>query len=249
MKKIADPKNLPLFTLSAGIVGLLLRLWLFTSGIDSKNLLITSHPANALVFILTAIVIVVLFLGVRPLSAVGRYRQLFPASSLGAGGCLAAAVGILVTNIRAVLSLQDTITVIVLVLGILASASLVALAVCRQKGKQPHFLLHTAVTVYLMLHLVAQYRHWSPEPQLQTYFFQLLACVFLMLTAYHSTVLDVQKGSRRWFVFFNQAALYCCLLSIAGENWLFYLTMAVWTFTGICSLQVKKASPAEPEEA
>lgn len=248
MKNILTPKLLPVFPLTAGILGLALRLWLFGTGMDEKGLLVASHPANVLLFILTAIVMVALYLCVSPLAPVSRYCQLFPASPLRAAGCLAAAAGILLTNIGEIAQQQDTLTFLVLVLGILASVSFVLLALCRFKGAKPNFLLHTIVTVYLMFHLVAQYRHWSPEPQLQTYFFQLLACVFLMCCAYHATTLDVKKGSRRWYVFCSQAALFFCLLSIRDENWLFYLTMALWTATNLCALQTKKPRYIKQEE-
>ena len=100
--------------------------------------------------------------------------------------------------------------------------------------KQIHCAL---VTVYLMFHLVSQYRLWSSESQLLIYFFPLMASIFLMLSAYHSAVLDLRKESRSGFVFFSQAALFFCMISIYSQSWLFYTTMSLWLATGLCSLQ------------
>ncbi len=238
--------TLPIFTFFAGLAGLGLRLWLLCDGIDHKGLLETDHPALLLTVILTAIVLAVLGLSIRPLEPMDSYPRLFPGWNLAGLGCMVAASGILYTNIRELTVRQDLITVVTLLVGLAASVSLVLLGILRWRGHRPHYLLHCAVTVYCMLHLVSQYRMWSGEPQLAIYVFPLLASVFLMLTAYHSAVLDAHKGKRRWFVFCNQAALFFCCLSIPGDSWPFYLAMAFWMVSGICNLS--PGQPAEHEE-
>lgn len=246
MKKIFKPGILPLFTLIAGAVGFGLRLWLFLPGVDERGLLPASHPAGTLVFILTAIVLVVLALCVRTLSPITKYSKLFPAWLPAAIGCVAAAAGILYVDIRDLVIQPDVITIVTLVLGLVASAALLILGYCRWKGNHPSFWLQAAITVYFMLHLVSQYRLWSSESQLQVYFFPLLASVFLMLTTYHGAVLDAEKkGSRRWYVFCNQAALFFCCLSLQGSTWPFYLVMAIWLVTGLCSVSVRESTEGE----
>lgn len=246
MKKFLKPAWLPLFTLIAGLVGLGLRLWLFLGGTDEKGLLVAKHPAGILVFILTAIFLVVLALWVLPLNPVAKYQKLFPARPLAGIGCMAAAAGILYVDIRDLIARQDTITMITLVVGVIAAGALVLLGVCRWRGKRPSFWPRAAVTVYFMLHLISQYRLWSAESQLQVYFFPLMASVFLMLTAYHGAVLDSEKnGSRRFYVFTSQAALFFCFLSLQGNSWPFYLTMGLWQAADLCSLKPYKAPETE----
>lgn len=250
MNKIFKSTLFPLFTLLAGAVGFALRLWLFGTGIDEKGLLVSGHPAGILVWVLTAVVILVVLLCARTLTPLGKYSQLFPACIWAGFGCIAAAAGILYVDIRELLLKRDSITVITLVLGVLAAAALLILGFCRWKGKRPTFWLHGIITVYFMLHLVSQYRLWSSEPQLQMYFFPLMASVLLMLTAYHGTVLDTQKNSgRRWYVFCNQTALFFCCLSLRGVSWPFYLAMAAWLGTGLCSVTPAQPQTAESEEA
>lgn len=244
MKKIFKPTILPLFTLIACAIGFGLRLWLFLTGVDARGLLPAGHIAGILSFVLTAIVLAVLFLCVRPLTPLGSYSKLFPAWLPAGIGCALAAVGILYVNIRDLIARQDAITIAVLVLGLVAAAALLILGFCRWKGKHPSFWLQAAITVYFMLHLISQYRLWSSESQIQVYFFPLLASVFLMLTAYHGAVLDADKKSgRRAYVFCNQAALFFCCMSLQGASWPFYLAMAAWLGTGLCSLTAAK--PAE----
>ena len=247
MKNLFKPAIIPTFTLSAGILGLILRAWLFFGGTDRKGLLVASHPANALTLILTALVLAVLFICIRPLRAVDRYQQLFPRTVLPTIGCVTAAIGIAWVNLRDLNLRTDAITMITLFLGILAFLCLLFLARCRFKRIRPVFYLHMVVTVYLMFHLISQYRLWSAEPQLQVYFFPLLASVFLMLTGYQAAVLDARKSGRRWFVFCNQAALFCCCLSLWGDSWLFYLTMGFWMLSSLCSLDVQTAEPPAQE--
>ena len=243
MNKIFKSTLLPVFTLICGLLGFGLRLWLFGTGIDEKGLLVAGHPASVLIWILTAIVVAVVALGVRKLMPIEKYNQLFPASPVAGIGCMLGATGILYGTIREYLQVRDTITLVTLILGLLAAVALVLLGACRWQGKRPAFWLQSAVTVYFMLHLVSQYRLWSAESQLQVYFFPLLASVFLMLTAYHGAVLDAEKGSRRWYVFGSQCALFFCCLSLQGSSWPFYLAMALWLTTGLCSL-----TPASTQE-
>lgn len=235
MKQLFHHRILPLFTILAGGLGLALRLWLFSTGVDEKGLLISAHPANSLIFILTALVLLVLFLTTKDIKHTPPLKVLFPRSFAAAFGCFAAAAGILAADITEYLTIRDTVSLVCCVLGLIAAAALVFAGVCRLQGKHPAYLFHAAVTIYFVLHLVLQFRVWSPEPELQRYAFPLFASVFLMLTAYHRATLDAQTGKRRAFVFCSQAALFFCMISLNGQDWLFYLTMAAWTATGLCA--------------
>ncbi len=248
MKKMFRATYLPLFTLLAGVIGFALRLWLFGAGIDEKGLLIAGHPAGILVWILTALVMAMLALSTRKLDAVAKYSMLFPRSAFAGIGCILGAAGLLYVNIRELLQVQDVITIVTLILGLAAAVALLLLGACRWQGKRPAFWLHSVMTVYFMLHLISQYRLWSAESELQIYFFPLLASVFLMLTAYHGTVLDAEKGSRRWYVFTSLSALFFCCLSLQGTSWPFYLTMGLWLGTGLCTLKPAAIQTSEQEE-
>ena len=244
MKKCLQPKYVPLLALCGGVLGFFLRLWLFSTGVDEKGLLRQDHPAAAMVFILTGLVLLGIYLCLRPLTGQGTYRRIFPRSPLAAIGCWVGAIGILITDIVELASAADSITFLSGLFGIAAAGCLVVLGWCRWNGARPNHLLHGIVTVYLLLHLVSQYRLWSAESQLQVYFFQLLASLFLMLSTYHRTTLDAGKGSRRQFLFFQFGALFFCCMALFGETPLFYLTLAVWAGTVDCFLKPLTSKPS-----
>lgn len=247
MNKYLKPSYLPSVTLLSGALGLVLRGWLVLAGTDEKGLLVTTHPAHILVFVLTALVLATIFLCVRPLGAIKRYQDLFPSGVLPGTGCIMAALGVLWVSLREFKLRNDSVTTVCLSLAVLAAICLVLIAIFRFRQQRPPFWFHVGTTLFFMVHLISQYRLWSPEPQLQVYFFPLLSSVFLMLTAYYSAVLDAKKTSRRWFVFCNQSALFFCFVSLWSDSWLFYLTMGFWMFTGLCSLQVTEAPSAEED--
>lgn len=237
MKIALKPTLLPWFTLGAGGLGLCLQVWL-RSKADDQGLLPAGHIAGSLSLILFALVMVVLFLCSRKLTPMHRYSHLFPADLLGAAGCTVGAVGFVLAAFSQPSS--NVLTILHMICGICAAACLLLCGYCRFTGRQPVFWYHCVITVFFMLHLILICKQWGAQPQLQLYFFPSLAVIFLLLTAYQHTTLDAGRGLRQWYVFFNQSALFCCLLAAAGENKLFYLTMAAWMSTNLCSLQTRQ---------
>ena len=235
MKLLSKYPILPWLPLGAGLLGICLRLWLFAGGIDEKGLLITGHPANILLFILTAAVMAVLFLRLRTLGHAPGYSHLFPRSIPAAVGNGVAAMGIILTL---PLSLSGTT-----VLGLLSAACFAYLAFCALKHLRPAFWLYGIITVYFMVYAVGQYRVFSTEPQISIYFFELLATVFLMLSFYYRAALTIGESKRTAYVFCNQAALFFCCLSLTNSNRFLYLGMAVWAATNLCCLKSVNRHP------
>lgn len=225
MKNPVNPKILPFFTLSTGVLGIVIRFWLFSTGIDDSGLLVTSHPGNTISFILTALTLGVLLLAVLncPKSAVSG------ASKPGAAACWIAALGLLIADFTEMTLIQDTLSKFSLVLGILCAVCFVLSGLCRLQGKKTPMLAHILICVYFMAHLILQYRMWNTETQIQIYFFPLLASVTLMLYAYHRSMADQVGVNLRRELFFGQAALFFCCMSLNDQNGLFYLCMALWT--------------------
>ncbi len=224
------PRHLPVFALPLGIIGFFVRYWLLTGGLDSRELIIPEHPANILSFVLLPTTFGVFYLMLKPLTGKPAHKQLFPKSLLALFGALAAAAGLLITLL---FSTQPTINYI---FGVAAALGVAAGGILQFTKKRPNVFCHGIVALYMMLHLIFQYKQWSAEPELQEYFFPLLACIFVMLTAYHRTCLDNLSGSRKWFAFFNYGSVFLCLTSLYSENWLFYLSLGLWCFTNGCSL-------------
>lgn len=236
MKNPLRPKYIPLLALGGGAIGFALQLWLLSSGIDKKGLILTGHPASILLFLLTGAVILGLFLCALPATGKKPYRSLFPTSRAAALGYWVAAAGVACKAYAFLFRSSDTVTFLCGILAAGAVISLIIVGFCRLKGIRPNPLLHSVVAAYLMLHLVCQYRDWSAEPQIQSYFFSMMASVFLMLGCYYLAVLDADKTNMQQCIFFSYGALFFCFLSLSSDAWLFYGAMAIWIALSGCQL-------------
>jgi hypothetical protein len=96
------------------------------------------------------------------------------------------------------------------------------------RNKRLPYQLCAILTVVLMLNTVAQCQIWGAEPQLQSYFFPLLASIFLILTAYYKTTLAASQGNPKMLAFFSQGALFFCCLSLNTPQWPLYFGMLFW---------------------
>ena len=237
MKKFLKPANLPLFVLAAGIIGIALRFWLLSTGIDNKGLLVTGHPAGILLWLLAGITAVVVILGCLPLAEANKYTFNFPPSPVGAVGEGILALGILAVSILSLLNAHDSLSTITSIAGLLSVIPLAFCAFCRFRGVKPMFLLHSLACIFWVLRLVSLYRVWSPEPQLQSYIFQLFANVFMMLSFYQRTAFDVGVGNRRSHAATHLATVFfCCLAMIGSQDWFLYIACALWALTDLCRL-------------
>lgn len=241
MKKILKPANLIWLVLAGGLIGLLLRLWLFSSRAEETGLLANGHPAEPLLWLLTAAVVAAVIFGTRRLEEAAKYSFNFPPSLPGAVGCLIAALSICIASLAEWLTYSDPLTVIASILGILSTVALVVVAYGRWKGQRQSILLNGVICLHFMFRLVSQYRHWSADPQLMDYCFPLLASVCLMLSVYHRAAFDVKQGNRRLHSIFHLCAVYFCFVSLIGkENVLFYLGTGIWMLTNLCNLTPRK---------
>lgn len=228
MKKRNSSLLLHLVPLILGVLGFCLRLWLYGTGVDEKGLLITSHPANALVLAVLAVGLA--FSGLFAMQLPGRKQSKpFPPSEVGGIGCFVAAAGIVIGNILELKDSRELFTILSFAIGLLAAGCFVLVGLGRRKGQHSSLLSCCITCAYFMIHLVCQYRLWSSEPQLQEYIFPLLASVMLMLCCYYRAQLDIRGKGLGWYVFCNRAALVCCLCALNTGSWAFYLSMAIWT--------------------
>lgn len=232
MKSITKTRFFPWSTLLVGIIGFALRCWLY-SGLEG-NLLPAHHPAGTICFILLAIMLAAIWLAVQNVSAQAEYWELFPKSVAAAVGIFVAAVGLGVSAFT--VKGLGVLRYIVPGVGVMGAVALVLTGLLRLRGWKPAWMLHGAVALYLMLRTMASCSMWSAQTQLQMYFFQLLGCCFLMLAAYYRVALGIRGGKPALYVFFAQAALFCCCLSCVGSDWLFYLSAGIWVAADYCAL-------------
>ena len=239
MKHPFSSHILPCFSMGAGGLGLCLRLWLF-SATDAKGLLPAKHPAQTLLFILTAMAVLILFLATRQLRPVRIPHKTLRLVNMA--GHIAGGLGLILAAITdfsmGVVSLAK-VAMILCLLGGLAMFFAAFLIACKKK---PPYWLYAGLTAVLMVDAVAQCQVWGAVPQLQEYFFPLLATIFSILTAYHRTALAARMGKPRYLAFFSQCALFFCCLSLNSQQWPMYLGLMLWT-----GVQLFPALPLEKE--
>ena len=152
MKKHLNPAYLPLVSLGAGLLTMILRFILLAVGEDDKGLLVTGSFPDVFSWLLSIAAMVVLLLGTWNLREANKFSFNFPASSIGAAGILAAALGILITALSKLFFGGDALDIVNSLLGLLAVAALVFVALARYQGQRPSVLFHSVVCIYLLLH-------------------------------------------------------------------------------------------------
>lgn len=241
MKISVKPAILKYLVLAAGGLGLVLRALLYALTTDEQGLLARNHPLAILLSALTIVVLAGVFLLSRSITGPERYSDCFQPSLPGGIGCMLAAVGILITTISEMGSASDSVDLVVRVMAFAAIGALIVAGLSRLMGSRASFLFYVALCLYFCVRMVSQYRHWSSNPQLQDYCFHLLACVGLMLTAYHHAAFGADMSSHRNLWFYALATVYLCCVSLAGpEHQLFYLGTGIWAFTSLSNLTPKK---------
>lgn len=249
MKKIFRPKLLPFTTLAFAALGVLMRIWTIGSGPDKYTTLYEPNPlAWTMLWIVTVGAALSILLLSAPLKNPGRYSQNFPPSILGAIGTGLAALGIMTSGMSMLTTATDGLTRFTGLLGMVSAFALIFVSFSRFNGQRPNFLLHALMCLFFALRIFNKCKLWSNEPQLSVFLLPFLASVCVMLAAYHLVSFDVDLGKRRRSLFWSLMGIYFCVLSLpACEEPLFYLLMAIWLLTNLCSLRSLKTKPhAEP---
>ena len=227
---------LPYLTMGAGGLGLRLRLWLF-SATDEKGLLPHFHIADPLLYILTALTLGSIFLACRQ-----RCTSPVPRQRLRLWDALGHVLGGLGLLLCAVFSLFDPAAAgLAVLVGVLLGGSILILTgVLTALGKAAPYWIFALLTAALMLYTIAQCRVWGGEPQLQVYFFPLMASVFAILTSYHRTLLAAGQRKARLLAFFSQSCLFFCFLSLNTRQWPLYLGLLCWACAQLIPCYKKK---------
>lgn len=235
MKRFLKPYQLPLIALGSGILGALLRLWLYKGGVDEKGLLISGHPSQILIWILTAAVLAVLILYALGLKGAPKYSFNFPVSPAGAVGCLLAAAGAAWYGLSGLISGGFSLAAL---LAFPAACAMGLLGDLRRKGLRPSPALHCIFCLFLAADLLAQYRVWCADPQISDYCFALLGLVCALLSGFQSACFAGGMGRRDLHALFHLAGIFFCLMCLphGGRPWL-YLSLAAWMYTDLCSLR------------
>ncbi len=230
-----------LVSLVLGAAGLLLNLAVVLAGHDKNGLVKPGYlPGIALVIVGIAgiAVPVALFWGNKTQK---KYLQLFTASGPAAAALAVLALGLALTGIiEFTQSPQVGLDFWRCFTAILSGPALLLCAWCRLKGKRPVWLCWAMVTAHLILLLVSGYREWSRQTELNAYAYQLLACVSLMLSAYHQAAADAGVGNLKEYLIFSLMSVALCPIAMIGSPyWLFYLCFWLYHSFNLYCLNLK----------
>lgn len=181
---------------------------------------------------MAALACICLFMGKRK-----KMEKNLPASLPASGVMFLGAGGVFVSFLMLLLGTPDLFDTVVYAMGLLGAICLGIQAYLRAggKGSTPAGVV---VTLALAASHLARFRHWSSDPLLGDYCFQLLAGVFAMLATYNLAGFPIEKGHRRITLFYTHIAAMFCIISLpdAGlDNRLYYGGLALWLLAGSCT--------------
>ncbi len=239
MKKKLDKALL--LSMVTGSIGFLLNMAVVLKGYDSKGLPKDGFfPAMVLPFfaVIAALVPLVMFFKMK---GTRKYLHMFPASIRAAAGILCVAFGIFLPSLLSLLDGSRGIALWRNIFGLVSALALIPCALCRKLGKRPVWLCWGVVTMFLVLHLVANYPVWSREASLNKYFYQLLAGAALMLSAYQQTAADAGIGNLKEYLVLSLMCVVLCPMAMMGSSqWLMYLAFFVYHVLNLLSLDLTK---------
>ena len=112
--------------------------------------------------------------------------------------------------------------------SIIGGLAMFFMAALKYARKRLPYWLPAILTIVFMLNAVVQCQIWGAVPQLQFYFFPLLAWIFLILSAYNKTTFAAKQGNPKLLAFFSQSAVFFCCLSLNTTQWSLYFGMLLW---------------------
>ena len=217
------PAALKRTVLGCGAAAFTLYRLLYATGVDGRGLLKSGHYAWVLLCLLSIAVGGLILTGTAQLRGTdARFRRSLPAAVC----CALAAVSALAGGLVHLGSGQPVFAVI----AFLAAGGFAAVTLCRFRGRRPNFVMHAVICIHFALQLLKRYQDSSFDPQIQGYFFQLLACIALAGTAYQLAAADLERGSRRWLWAAGLAAVYLCALCLGSSASGLFLTGGAWAF-------------------
>lgn len=235
MKDLRKPAFL-LPVILVGFVAQLLRRLLYWVAVDEKNLLVSNHPLEIALWIavLTGAILVVAALWKAKGMEIPEENSpaLVPALGHGvmAGVILMMLLG---DDFRS----GETVSLVQKVLGIVCVPGLVWNGICRVRGKTPCFLFHGAVSLFLLMHLICQYRMWSANPQLQDYVFDMLAGAALTLFGYYCAADSAGMGNRLMQLATGLMGMMLSIVALSGTDYpALFVGGAIWAATNLHAL-------------
>ena len=220
MKKTVWIPPLALTCGLAGVAAGLLRWRLLSTGADHKGLLEAGHPLGILSWILTAAVVVL----VAGLLWKHRKAEFALRSAPGSEAVRMVAMAMAALALWGHTRLENAAAIV----AVIAAAAALVRLLLGKKQLSPAFADIPALLFYLLC-LLALYRGWSSEPEVQRYAFSLLALVCLMFATYFRSATALGMGKCLLFLGCGFLGVYFSFAAAADPGFTgMFLVMGVW---------------------
>ena len=235
-KQKFGPMPVLALTIVGSIGGFILRKLILAHGYDELGVQITGSLPYVGLWILTFLVLGGLGFFCYGMGTRSSAEENLKPSVMACIGGVVSGLLLSAVNLIAILDHPSTLEAVACYLGLISGIVIAYGGFLRLKGKH-YGPLGMIIPVYLAVWVVTHFTIWSTDPLLGDYCFQLLACIFSMLASMHLAGFPIGRGSRRLSLFYALGAVYFCSISLAQKDeFLFYLAMLLWFFTGLCDL-------------
>ena len=230
-----------------GLVCLLLRQWLLSTGLDEKGLLLPGQPAATLVWVMTASVCALL---VWVFFTWQKHTTcLFPGTALSAVATLFLILGYTLVIWQQLLRPMSLLALVTCVFGAVSVLCMALVAWGQFRGQRMHPLLYCSNVFFQLVFLLLQYPLWSREAQPQEHLFQTVACAGMLITVFCRAELAAGKISGRNYTVFSRGTLFFSVAAVAHCNQpLLYLCFALYILLDGCHLHYKQPKTEQPQE-
>lgn len=229
-----------------GLAALGLRWLLYRTAVDEKGLLVKMHPLSIALLVLTAAVLLLIYITVRKQEEATVFADRSPRSIPAALGHAVMAGIILTTVLAGSPQTSGYLATVWECLGKAAFPCLVLAGTDRLRGKKSFFLLHVVPCLFLVVHIVCQYQTWSGNPQMMDYVFALLGTMALMFFGFYTAAMEADCGSSRMLQGMGLAAIYLCLAEMANSAYpQLYLAGIFWVMTDLAAQKISDSAEKE----
>lgn len=228
MKRNINRTLISLLFTAAGLLGLALRLLVYTVATDGRGLLIPWSLPEILLWLLTAAA-----MGFAIPAGKGCTPRTEAGDTTGYALLLAGLIAQFFLRTTNGSPLLEKLYTVVLLLTLAAVGVGLAMSIAK---KGVPFLCRAAVCVFFALNMLHSYSGWSEQTQLMHYCFSVLAMVCLTLFAFHQAQSAVDPETKNHSGLWALAGLYFCIVALirctepaipaAGAGWLLVKLLA-----------------------
>lgn len=202
-------------TVTGATAGFVLRRWQLGRAFDAEGLVVPGCASIWLLAVFCILMAAALALVCSTLRRRGEYEACFSSGLPELVISVAAALLVLLGSVISLMADPQGSNLVVGFLGICAALCIAVTAAQRYRGVMPSAAVHILPCVYLVVKLIVDFKHWSVDPAVLDYCFELFAAISFMCAVYHLGGFCFQKGKRRMSAFWCLVGILFAAISLA----------------------------------